>query len=173
PVRRLRRRRGRGRPGPRVLSQGTLPRVRLLQTGAARGGLRPEGRGHWEDPEARVPELREAVAAGCNSVCGETRILLGSFPRDADLPPSRPARGHAAYGPGRHRAARLDNRHSPGGGSGSGQVPEHSDASLIRGGRSAMERHGGHLDPVTFEVLKNAFVNLVDQMSEQILRTCY
>jgi N-methylhydantoinase B len=29
------------------------------------------------------------------------------------------------------------------------------------------------LDPVTFEVLKNAFVNLVDQISEQILRTCY
>lgn len=29
------------------------------------------------------------------------------------------------------------------------------------------------LDPVTFEVLKNAYVNLVDQMSEQILRTCY
>lgn len=30
-----------------------------------------------------------------------------------------------------------------------------------------------HLDPVTFEVLKNGFINLVDQMSEQILRTCY
>lgn len=29
------------------------------------------------------------------------------------------------------------------------------------------------LNPVTFEVLKNAFGNLVDQMSEQILRTCY
>ncbi len=29
------------------------------------------------------------------------------------------------------------------------------------------------MDPVTFEVLKNAFGNLVDQMSEQILRTCY
>lgn len=29
------------------------------------------------------------------------------------------------------------------------------------------------LDPVTFEVLKNAFVNLADQMSEQLLRTCY
>jgi N-methylhydantoinase B len=29
------------------------------------------------------------------------------------------------------------------------------------------------LDPVTFEVLKNAYVNLVDQMSEQVLRTCY
>ncbi len=28
------------------------------------------------------------------------------------------------------------------------------------------------LDPVTFEVLKNSFVNLVDQMSEQMLRTC-
>jgi N-methylhydantoinase B len=31
--------------------------------------------------------------------------------------------------------------------------------------------HG--LDPVTFEVLKNAYVNIVDQMAEQILRTCY
>ena len=29
------------------------------------------------------------------------------------------------------------------------------------------------LDPVTFEVLKNAFVNSVDQMAEQILRTCH
>ncbi|RID88754.1 hydantoinase B/oxoprolinase family protein [Peribacillus asahii] len=29
------------------------------------------------------------------------------------------------------------------------------------------------LDPVTFEVLKNGFINLVDQMAEQILRTCY
>ncbi|MBC3190088.1 hydantoinase B/oxoprolinase family protein [Pseudonocardia sp. C8] len=29
------------------------------------------------------------------------------------------------------------------------------------------------LDPVTFEVLKNAFVNTVDQMAEQIFRTCY
>lgn len=29
------------------------------------------------------------------------------------------------------------------------------------------------LDPVTFEVLKNAFINSVDEMAEQILRTCY
>ncbi len=29
------------------------------------------------------------------------------------------------------------------------------------------------LDPVTFEVLKNAFINAVDQMGEQILRTCH
>ena len=29
------------------------------------------------------------------------------------------------------------------------------------------------LDPVTFEVLKNAFANTVDQMAEQILRTCH
>lgn len=29
------------------------------------------------------------------------------------------------------------------------------------------------LDRVTFEVLKNAYTNLVDQMSEQLLRTCY
>jgi len=29
------------------------------------------------------------------------------------------------------------------------------------------------LDPVTFEVLKNAFATVVDQMAEQILRTCH
>ena len=34
-------------------------------------------------------------------------------------------------------------------------------------------RKTAKLDPVTFEVLRSAFVNLVDVMSEQILRTCY
>jgi len=29
------------------------------------------------------------------------------------------------------------------------------------------------LDPVTFEVLKNSFITTVDQMAEQVLRTCY
>lgn len=33
--------------------------------------------------------------------------------------------------------------------------------------------HQRRLDPVTFEVLKNAFATSVDLMSEQILRTCY
>ncbi|WP_186670977.1 hydantoinase B/oxoprolinase family protein [Sporosarcina sp. BP05] len=36
-----------------------------------------------------------------------------------------------------------------------------------------LELFQSKLDPVTFEVLRNAFVNLVDQMSEQVLRTCY
>jgi N-methylhydantoinase B len=30
-----------------------------------------------------------------------------------------------------------------------------------------------NLDPVTFEVLKNSFITSVDQMAEQMLRTCY
>ncbi len=34
-------------------------------------------------------------------------------------------------------------------------------------------RPGYSLDPVTFEVLKNAFATSVDLMAEQILRTCY
>jgi N-methylhydantoinase B len=34
-------------------------------------------------------------------------------------------------------------------------------------------QQGFALDPVTFEVLKNAFITTVDQMAEQILRTCY
>ena len=37
----------------------------------------------------------------------------------------------------------------------------------------ATQRQGFALDPVTFEVLKNAFITTVDQMAEQILRTCY
>lgn len=32
---------------------------------------------------------------------------------------------------------------------------------------------GEGLDPVTFEVLKNSFITSVDQMAEQMLRTCY
>lgn len=32
---------------------------------------------------------------------------------------------------------------------------------------------GGSLDSVTFEVLKNSFITSVDQMAEQMLRTCY
>jgi N-methylhydantoinase B len=40
--------------------------------------------------------------------------------------------------------------------------------------RTLDTRAGGTtLDPVTFEVLKNAFVTIVDQMAEQILRTCH
>ena len=35
------------------------------------------------------------------------------------------------------------------------------------------EKRSYTLDPVTFEVLKNAFITIVDQMAEQILRTCY
>jgi N-methylhydantoinase B len=38
---------------------------------------------------------------------------------------------------------------------------------------TAVRSEGYSLDPVTFEVLKNAYVNIVDQMAEQILRTCY
>ena len=38
---------------------------------------------------------------------------------------------------------------------------------------SALESRAYTLDPVTFEVLKNAYVNTVDQMAEQILRTCH
>src|SRR5207253_11263648 len=36
-----------------------------------------------------------------------------------------------------------------------------------------VESRTSTLDPVTFEVLKNAFITIVDQMAEQILRTCY
>jgi N-methylhydantoinase B len=38
---------------------------------------------------------------------------------------------------------------------------------------SGSEQRTYSLDPVTFEVLKNAFITTVDQMAEQILRTCH
>ncbi|MBU8878495.1 hydantoinase B/oxoprolinase family protein [Bacillus sp. FJAT-29790] len=43
----------------------------------------------------------------------------------------------------------------------------------MKSNQIAEKFQGNRLDPVTFEVLKNGFVNLVDQMAEQILRTCY
>ena len=36
-----------------------------------------------------------------------------------------------------------------------------------------MRNREKQLDPVTFEVLKNSFITSVDQMAEQVLRTCY
>jgi N-methylhydantoinase B len=39
--------------------------------------------------------------------------------------------------------------------------------------RSKGQAVSARLDPVTFEVLKNSFVNTVDRMAEQILRTCH
>ena len=50
-----------------------------------------------------------------------------------------------------------------------------TDAATIPGLHVAHTgaRQASGLDPVTFEVLKNAFVTSVDLMSEQILRTCY
>ncbi len=36
-----------------------------------------------------------------------------------------------------------------------------------------MSKKEKNLDPVTFEVLKNSFISSVDQMAEQVLRTCY
>lgn len=44
---------------------------------------------------------------------------------------------------------------------------EHNDAKLSRVAEQT------ELDPVTFEVLRNSFSTIVDQMAEQVLRTCY
>src|SRR5438094_6552357 len=47
-------------------------------------------------------------------------------------------------------------------------MAQHQDARLV-----TTEQRTYTLDPVTFEVLKNAFITTVDQMAEQILRTCH
>ena len=96
----------------------------------------------------------------------------GGSARHARLPARRPARGLRVRGPGHRRAVRLDRRR-PAGLAGRGRrVAEHPTARL---GGCAMSTKSRlyTLDPVTFEVLKNAFTNTVDQMAEQILRTCH
>src|SRR5690606_450535 len=57
----------------------------------------------------------------------------------------------------------------------SGRIPKHHHVfQFISGVTNMTTQHKKvQLDPVTFEVLKNGFINLVDQMSEQLLRTCY
>ena len=78
--------------------------------------------------------------------------------------------GAKIAGPGSHRPARLDHAR-PAGRDGRGRrVAQHPHGS--RGGAMSTAEQRT-LDPVTFEVLKNAFVNTVDQMAEQILRTCH
>ena len=44
---------------------------------------------------------------------------------------------------------------------------------MVDGHRLTPGRTGFALDPVTFEVLKNSFITAVDQMAEQMIRTCY
>ena len=92
--------------------------------------------------------------------------------RHAGLPARRPARGLRVRGPGDRRGVRLHRRRPAGLARRGGRVAEHPTA---RPGGSAMSTKSRlyTLDPVTFEVLKNAFTNTVDQMAEQILRTCH
>ena len=81
--------------------------------------------------------------------------------RAQDLPGRRALRGPRRDRPARHDDARPTRRQGRG-----RRVPEHPD-----GGQLTWPHRT--LDPVTFEVLKNSFVTVVDEMAEQILRTCH
>ena len=86
------------------------------------------------------------------------------------------ARDDLPAGDAHHRArpdrpARLDDARAARRGGGGRRVAEHPHAR--RGCRVSETEPRRALDPVTFEVLKNAFVTSVDLMAEQILRTCY
>src|SRR4029079_8059597 len=90
----------------------------------------------------------------------------------ARLRPRRPARRLRVRRPRADRPARLD-RARPARGAGRGRrVAEHPYADRA-GGRVMSTETDYKLDPVTLEVLKNAFVTIVDEMAEQILRTCH
>jgi N-methylhydantoinase B len=53
-------------------------------------------------------------------------------------------------------------------------MAEPKDYSLMNRQITTTDAERVHtLDPVTFEVLKNSFTTIVDQMAEQILRTCH
>src|SRR5262249_59013674 len=71
---------------------------------------------------------------------------------------------------GGDRAARLDDARSA---RGCGRGRRLAESANPRRGAGMTETRVYSLNPVTFEVLKNAFVTTVDQMAEQILRTCH
>src|SRR5205085_8894369 len=71
------------------------------------------------------------------------------------------------------RAARLDDARPARLARGRRRVAERPHAPRGEPMTVSADKRSYTLDPVTFEVLKNAFVTIVDQMAEQILRTCY
>src|SRR6266540_4523006 len=50
-------------------------------------------------------------------------------------------------------------------------TPSVNQEQVLMASRRALGER--QLDPVTFEVLKNAFSTIVDEMAEQILRSCH
>ena len=84
--------------------------------------------------------------------------------------PTCPA-GTRFDGPAIDRAARLD--HGRAAGLSRAEVDGWLNILMRDGGLNMATQQGFALDPVTFEVLKNAFITTVDQMAEQILRTCH
>src|SRR5262249_13360978 len=92
----------------------------------------------------------------------------GPARRHARVRPPGPRPGPRPLRPRDRRAARLDGRRPARLARRGGRVAEYQDDA----DRHMSERQYT-LDPVTFEVLKNAFITIVDEMAEQILRTCY
>ncbi len=90
---------------------------------------------------------------------------------DAGLPARRPRGRRPLRRAGRDRPARLHHPRPARRRRRGRRVAQHPHPR----GRCVVtdQRTERALDPVTFEVLKNAFVTIVDLMSEQILRTCH
>ena len=123
-------------------------------------------------PEARVRAPRDGRRVGA-AADRLARCLLrggGRLRRDSRVRPRRSAGRYEDRGPGRHRPARLDHARSAARDGRGRRVAQHPHGS---GGGAMSTAEQRTLDPVTFEVLKNAFINTVDQMAEQILRTCH
>src|SRR5581483_4126660 len=162
---------GRGKPLPRRARAGVqLPPRRL-----AGRDLPPEracSRGHTEAAAAAAPAERPRPVGG--SVARRALRFVRHAARHAALRPRGSSGGHVARRPCGDRPARLDDARAAGLAGRGRRVAEHPSAP--RGGdrmTTRVENRAYTLDPVTFEVLKNAFITIVDQMAEQILRTCY
>src|SRR5205085_4670745 len=137
------------------------------------------------DLRVECARSRRDAEAAAQATRAERRLTrVGRFPagplrplrhrcRDPALPPAKLASGHQPRRPGSDRPARLDDARPARMARRGRRVAQHPHAPRGHFVTTDVENRAYTLDPVTFEVLKNAFITIVDQMAEQILRTCY
>lgn len=114
------------------------------------------------EPGGAMPDPAERRTAWFGTQPFDTPV----YRRDA-LPAGAAFSGPAIVEQHDRRAAGLTRRGGP------LLESDYPAGGLTMDDHSHSARGGFALDPVTFEVLKNAFITTVDQMAEQILRTCY
>ena len=163
------------RPRRRGVPLRARARALLSPRGLAGRGLPAQRARGRRDGEGRAAAAMTASGGDARAAPARARSCFDA----ARTPSRRPSTTATTCPPARASRARpsIDQLDStvarPTRGAGRGRrVAEHPHADRA-GGRVMSTETDYKLDPVTLEVLKNAFVTIVDEMAEQILRTCH